>query len=309
MSNTPQNPAFICPICQSPLVIGDKTWHCQPNVPVSDGLEPVKVKQHSFDVAKQGYINLLPVQQKKSKSPGDSEASIASRQRFLSAGHYVILQQGLIDFCQALLPKPIGNWLDIGCGEGYYSERLLSLASQSFIALDISKPAVMTTAKRFKALMDKPVSFAIVASASQAPLMSGSIDVISSIFSPILPSEFDRLLSDKGFVIIAKPGVNHLLELREALFDSVQAHDSDKFIDTLAPSFKLVKEQQVNGTIQVSAAELADLLTMTPYSYRAKPEKREALLAKCEQAGTLSLTIEFVIYGFAKEHTSTAVVG
>lgn len=296
------SPRFICPICQSPLHVGAKTWQCQPPQANSDA---TPVKQHSFDVAKQGYVNLLPVQHKKSKSPGDSDESIAARQRFLGAGHYGMLQQGLMDFCQAIVPQPVNTWLDIGCGEGYYSARLSTLAAQSFIALDISKPAVVSTAKRLKTVT-APTCFTMVASASQVPLASHSVDVISTIFSPILPHEFDRLLTEQGKVIIAKPGVDHLLELRAALFDRVQAHDSDKFIEAMAPAFALVKEHHIHGHIQVTPDALHGLLTMTPYSYRAKPDNRDALLARCRNFGTLTLTVAFNLYAFAK---STALTG
>ncbi len=300
-NRTSHTPAiqFCCPLCQSPLVVGEKLWQCRGDNP--------QQRQHCFDVARQGYINLLPVQQKNSKHPGDSEAAVAARQRFLQAGFYQPLQEALADFCTALLPRGSHpNWLDIGCGEGYYTERLLTLAPTNLVALDISKPAVMATAKRLRqasAANPTPSTcriYTLVASASQVPLASRSVDVISSIFSPILPKEFHRLLSDKGFVVVAKPAANHLLELRAGLFEQVVAHDSDKFIDTLAPYMSLVKQITIANTIALDAKQLSDLLTMTPYAYRAQPARREALLHACEQAGTLSVTTQFVIYGFQK---------
>ena len=73
MSITPFQ-ALACPLDGKPLSWSDSVWRC------SDG--------HSFDIAKQGYVNLLPVQQKRSHDPGDSKAMVAARQRFLDAGHY-----------------------------------------------------------------------------------------------------------------------------------------------------------------------------------------------------------------------------
>ena len=102
---------FRCPICQSPLKVGEKVWQCTGENP--------QQRQHDFDVAKQGYVNLLPVQNKHSKNPGDSDESIMARRRFLQAGFYQSLQDGLYDFCKGLLSsQPSVNWLDIGCGEG-----------------------------------------------------------------------------------------------------------------------------------------------------------------------------------------------
>lgn len=308
-------PLFICPLCQSPLIIETKQWHCSGDNP--------QQRQHSFDVARQGYINLLPVQQKKSKQPGDSDASIAARQRFLQAGLYTAFADKLIKSCQHWLASPrepdgqtitadnlpqakqhgaINTWLDIGCGEGYYTAQFLALRPNTLIAVDISKPAVIATTKHLKyTTTDSNTNiYTIVASASHTPLASGSVDIISSIFSPILPAEFARLLNDNGRLLIAKPAVNHLQELRQGLFETVQAHDSDKFITELAPYMQLDYEQRLTQEIEVNADELADLMTMTPYSYRASPQRRDALMAQCQANGLMSLTIDFVIYGFVK---------
>lgn len=282
-------PNFICPICQSPLIFGEKTWHCT--------AQNSAQRQHTFDVAKQGYVNLLPVQQKKSKNPGDSEASIQARQRFLQAGFYQPLREKILVMAKDRLPTN-ATWLDVGCGEGFYTQGFLTLNPANLIALDISKPAVLATAKALKHSDIK--TFALVASASQVPLADNSVDMISSIFSPILPQEFARLLKETGRVFIAKPAINHLLQLREGLFDEVLPHDSDKFIEEMSPLFSLKNQQTLAYEIKVNAEQLADLLTMTPYSYRAKPEKGQALLTKASEQGQMTLKVNFVVYEFEK---------
>lgn len=295
LSATPTFSAnFRCPICQSLLLVGDKVWQCTG--------DNIKQRQHAFDVAKQGYVNLLPVQNKHSKNPGDSEESIAARRRFLAAGLYQSLQDGLYDFCARLLPANQSkvHWLDIGCGEGYYTERFLQLKPTSLVALDISKPALVATAKRLNAVTSATQKFCLVASAAQVPLADNAVTVLTSIFSPILPEEFHRLVEDNGYVVIAKPAVNHLIEMREGLFAQIVAHDSEKFIDELAPYFHLVSQTSIQRTIALSVSQLVDLLAMTPYAYRAQPARREALIKRCEQAGELPLTTHFVIYGFQK---------
>lgn len=293
------NLLFICPLCQSPLHTDSKTWHC-----LGRTMENIGQKQHFFDVAKQGYINLLPVQFKKSKNPGDSEQSILARQRFLQQGYYQVLAQGLIQFARQQLctgKNPI--WLDVGCGDGYYTEQLLSLNPKHLIAIDISKPAVLATAKRLKNLTisDTTKCTCMVATASQMPLADNSVDVISSIFSPILPQEFARLLNKNGSVLIAKPLAHHLFELRQGLFEHVQDHDSDKFIEQMADYFTLTAQQEIYADICITAEALADLMTMTPYAYRASPIKREALLQKVQTFGNMTVKIAFVMYWFLKK--------
>ena len=311
---------FVCPLCQSPLQPAADTWRC-------DGSLNPKQTTHPFDVARQGYVNLLPVQQKKSKAPGDSQASIEARKRFLNSGHYRPLQTVICQQMEQLLAQnevisesitssanahdksPV-NWLDIGCGEGYYTQAMAQMGSDSMttlIAADISKPALVELAKVSKAASqlwyqlhkDKTekttVIYPLVTSAAHLPLRAHSVTGISSIFSPILPEAFAKVLADGGFLIIAKPDVGHLATMRDALFDSVREHDSDKFLQELAPYFTLIETHRVSTEMTLDESDLADLLTMTPYAYRARNEKRQALLAAVEQQA-FSTEAKFIVY-------------
>ena len=297
------------------------TWRC-------DGSLHPKQTAHPFDVARQGYVNLLPVQQKKSKAPGDSQQSIDARKRFLNAGHYQPLQTLICQKMRELLAKnesvadsaiePITtkdskaiNWLDIGCGEGYYTQAMAQTGMDTLIAADISKPAVVELAKASKvagrlwyqqvkdsvtnATAKSAVIYPLVTSAAHLPLRAHSINGISSIFSPILPDAFNEVLNDAGYLIIAKPDMEHLATMREALFDDVREHDSDKFLQELAPYFQLLETNHVSTKLSLSAEELADLMTMTPYAYRARNDKRQALLAEVT-AKPFETEAKFVIY-------------
>ena len=319
---------FICPLCQSPLQPALDTWRC-------DGSLNPKHTNHPFDVARQGYINLLPVQQKNSKAPGDSQASIDARKRFLNAGHYQPLQALICQKMTELLTKkylaaePIAKsnnkpvtWLDIGCGEGYYTQAMAQTGIDILLAADISKPAVIELAKASKAAdrlwyqqnqnegsktddgfeiangsktAATAAIYPLVTSAANLPLRAHSVTGISSIFSPILPEAFNKVLSDEGYLIIAKPDIGHLATMRDALFDDVREHDSDKFLYELAPYFTLMNTYHVSTEITLAVDSLADLLTMTPYAYRARSEKRQALLAKVATE-TFITEAKFVVY-------------
>ena len=329
-------PPFICPICQSPLQLSDKTWTCdasqQPPL-MADGKTPAKLTQHSFDVARQGYVNLLPVQQKKSKEPGDSQDSIEARQRFLAAGHYAHLQALICEQLAQLpsatvaleeQPEPTEklegsiagstakHWADIGCGEGYYTlamrEALVAQGVDSLIAVDISKPAVITLAKASKvagslwqqvteqdSANTRCALYPLVASAAHLPLPPASLEGIATIFSPILPEVFADMLLPGGWLVIAKPDVGHLASVREALFDSVREHDSDKFLTQLEPYFEQYAGLSCTQELKLNQTDLADLLTMTPYAYRAQLAKREALLASASES-EFTTEAKFVVY-------------
>ena len=99
--------ALRCPVCQGPLLQVGRTLRCP--------------KAHSFDLAKEGYANLLPIQKKHAADPGDGKEMVRARRAFLSAGHYTPLMQALADLCTDL---PHGHIVDAGCGEGSYDAYL-----------------------------------------------------------------------------------------------------------------------------------------------------------------------------------------
>ena len=259
--------------------------------------------------------------------PGDSQHSIEARKRFLQAGHYQPLQMLICEQMTGLL-RALNeakdnnaynnsasdiNWLDIGCGEGYYTQAMAQTGMDALIAADISKPAIVSLAKASKVAgqlwyqHDKDAQgtastapiYPLVTSAAHLPLRSNSVAGISSIFSPILPAAFAEVLQEDGYLIIAKPDIDHLTSVRNALFEEVRAHDSDKFLVELAPYFTLLHTHQVSTTLNLSTSALDDLLTMTPYAYRARIDKRQALLTT-SQDQPFETTAKFVIYVLQK---------
>ena len=108
--------SLICPICQTPLEPNGSGLACE--------------NRHSFDRARQGYYNLLPVQHKNSRDPGDNAAMVEARRRFLEGGHYAPLAARLAALAAEYQPA---RWLDIGCGEGYYTEQIARALPLSLI--------------------------------------------------------------------------------------------------------------------------------------------------------------------------------
>ena len=98
---------FLCPICSAPLRRGERTYTCPSG--------------HSYDIAREGYVHLLPPNRKHSKSPGDDKAMVAARNRFLSAGYYAPLQEELARLALRYAPSGRTVLVDSGCGEGYYT--------------------------------------------------------------------------------------------------------------------------------------------------------------------------------------------
>ena len=264
---------LMCPVCRKQLELTDKTWRCENN--------------HSYDVAKQGYVNLHVVQHKHSKNPGDTPESVQARRAFLSAGHYAPLQQAVVEKIKAL---HIEHLLDIGCGEGYYTDAMQSEVMQC-IGVDIAKNAVQVAAK-----LNKEVTW-VVGTGATLPVMDQSIDLCSSLFSPIPKEEILRVLKPNAYLMVVTPAPQHLYAMREALFEEVQAHDPHKFVHQLEDAFELLEEQVIDAPMLLSQQELKHLIAMTPYAYKAKAERLNDLEAKERYA----LNAQFQLFIFQKK--------
>ncbi len=250
-------PQLICPLCHEAIQQDDQysnpVWRCCNN--------------HSFDVARDGYLNLHLVQHKNSKDPGDNPEMLKARRAFLHADYYQPLRDVVIELLRSLR---VTSLLDIGCGEGYYTHSFRQIMDD-VIGLDIAKPAIQLAAKRYKNLTW------IVGSGAILPLANGSVDVVSSMFSPLPIAEMSRVLNPEGYVLVVTPAPTHLWTMREGLFDEVQAHEPDKFLAGFEGMFTLHTRQEVSFPLALSNQALKDLLCMTPYVWKAKPDKRTAL--------------------------------
>ncbi|MBL4592709.1 MAG: methyltransferase domain-containing protein [Flavobacteriales bacterium] len=245
---------------------------------------------HSFDVSKEGYINLLPVNQKKSKSPGDNEMMISARRAFLELGFYDPLIERLKTIIQEDFTFNDNHFvaLDAGCGEGYYSEKVMNNIpglSSEVLGTDISKYAVKNAAKKYKD------NFYFVSSIINLPVATESTDLILSIFSPIHPEEFRRILSKDGYVIVVSPGENHLKELAQLIYDTFKPHENN-VPEKMAPSFEHQATKKATFSIHITEVEtLLILLKMTPYYWSTSKEN----LAKIERCKDITITCDFNI--------------
>ncbi|PTU75530.1 putative RNA methyltransferase [Pseudomonas mangrovi] len=248
---------LICPVCQAPLSEADGGVACEAG--------------HRFDRARQGYLNLLPVQHKKSRDPGDNAAMVEARRRFLDGGHYAPIAERLAQRVAELAPA---TWLDIGCGEGYYSERIArALPDARGYALDISREAVRRACKR------APQMTWMVASMARIPLADASCGVLTSVFSPLDWAEVLRLLPPGGVLLRVGPTREHLMELRQRLYDEVRDYDDEKHLAQLPAGLQHSRSETLELRLPLAEAQdRADLLAMTPHGWRASAERRAAVI-------------------------------
>ena len=246
-----------CPLCQGPLQVGDDGAACPAG--------------HRFDRARQGYLNLLPVQHKKSRDPGDNQQMVEARRRFLDGGHYAPVALRLAELAVGHAPTA---WLDVGCGEGYYTAQLAqALPKAQGYALDISREAVRRAARR------TPQVTWMVASMARIPLAEASCDLLASVFSPLDWAETRRLLRPGGGLLRAGPTREHLWELRERLYDEVRDYDDRKHLAQIPDGLRLAHSETLEYRLSLDIPEArADLLAMTPHGWRATAERRARVI-------------------------------
>lgn len=250
---------FICPLCQTTFSQTNNTQICENN--------------HHFDIAKEGYLNLLPVNAKNSKNPGDNKEMMMARRDFLNSGGYQPLAEKLSLLVNKLLAdKTEATLLDLGCGEGYYTDYLTNnlTASTTVNALDISKVAVRYASKRYK-----KINFC-VASAYDVPLEDNSLDALIRIYAPSLDSELQRLIKQDGYLITVTPAPRHLFELREKIYDQVNAHQSE---NEAPAGFSKIEQINLNYPLQITVVQiLKNLIQMTPFAWKFNAQKMQSLL-------------------------------
>jgi 23S rRNA (guanine745-N1)-methyltransferase len=246
--------------------------------------------KHSFDMAKQGYINLLPVNKKKSKEPGDNEMMIVARRNFLELGYYDPLIENIKSVVskQVTFPKTDIVALDAGCGEGYYSDKALNNLTglqTKILGTDISKFAVKNAAGRYKN------NFYFVSSVYNLPIADNSTDLVLSVFSPVMAEEFKRILTLQGVVIIVSPASNHLREMAELIYDNFKPHTTS-VVEAMIPHFEHAFRERCTFQADIKNAEdVLSLLKMTPYYWSTAIERLEKITNK----SALSVTCDFNI--------------
>ena len=226
---------------------------------------------HQFDRAKEGYTNLLLANQKRRPDPGDNADMLRARRDFLQAGFYQPLAEAIVTSC-AREGEP-GVVLDLGCGEGYYLDYLLThLPEWQGAGIDISKQALRLAGKRKMSRAEL-----CIASSKRIPLLAGVVDCVLTVFAPIDIDEVKRVLKSDGQFILVTPGAEHLHELKAEIYQQVQLHESAQTPE----GFELSSRQTVQFPMVFSDANtLANLLAMTPFVYKLETSVRDNLLAR-----------------------------
>ena len=270
-----QRSPLSCPVCGLLLVRQEATYVCD--------------AKHTFDVAREGYVNLILPQHMRTRVPGDNAAMIDARARFLGAGHYAPVAEALVGTIAANLPEARPSVVvDAGCGDGYYLWRLrqsITATSADAYGLDVSRHAIRRAARR------DLCSTYVVASNHRLPLQDRSIDVLFSHFSPVDPEEFVRVLAQGGKIILGLPGPEHLFSLKQLIYSTPVPHSLE---DPLAAcsALALTATRRIQFDLRIESAQhVADLLAMTPFYWSASATIQELL----KQRDRLDTTVDVIL--------------
>lgn len=261
-----------CPVCSLDLVVNGKCVKCCNN--------------HSFDIAKEGYVNLLSAQ-RNGDNVGDNKKMARFRRDFLNKDYYSTLADA-VGKCIEKYTENGDTVLDICCGEGYYTEKLTRKYNREYYGFDISKNMVRLAAKR------KCGAHFFVANISSIPIKDESIDFAFHLFAPFHSEEFSRILKKDGVIVTAIPGKEHLYELKEVLYDKPYCNDEKT---PQSGDLKLIEKIRAKAQIKLNSNEdVMSLFRMTPYFYHT-PTKG---INNLEKINSLTVTTDFVLIVYKK---------
>jgi 23S rRNA (guanine745-N1)-methyltransferase len=262
-----------CPVCRDDLARYDaeRRWACPAG--------------HSFDVAREGYVNLLLSGQRRSRQPGDSPEMIGARRRFLGTGAYDPLSASIARAVAAARPTVV---LDVGCGEGRHTR---SVIAPAVLGVDVAKAAVAAAARAH------PGGSYAVASAYDLPVQDASVDVAVNVFGPVSAAELARVVRPGGVVVAAFPGTGHLEQLRSMVYPDPRPHAVKPPLRDADEWFVQTASLSVTFTLVVTdVAALRDLFAMTPYRWHAPRDMDDRIAAALSPRFETLADIEVATY-------------
>lgn len=242
--------ALACPHCGDALAPEGRTLRCAAG--------------HAFDVARQGYVNLLPGAR---RHEADTAGMVAARAAAQSAGHFAAVADAVAAAARAATPPP-GVVLDVGGGTGYYAAAVLdALPGAAGIALDLSVYAARRAARAHRGLAS------VVADAwATLPLRDAAADLALSVFAPRNPGEVARVVPRGGGWVVVTPQAGHLRGLAGAVgMLAVDPHKEERLAEGLAGAWADEGSTAVGADLRLSRAAAADLVLMGPSAFHLAP--------------------------------------
>jgi len=235
--------------CRTPLVRRERQYVCANN--------------HSFDIARSGYVNLLQPQDRRSKNPGDTADAVAARRKFYERG------DPLMDAIVRAFPVE-GALLDVGCGDGSHLEAFRRTYGVEAWGVDISVPAIELAARTFR-----ECSFVVANADRFLPFAEASFDAVVSITARMNAEEMRRVLRPGGTLLVVIPGAEDLVELREAVQgERVERDRVERTIAAFASHFVLERRETLSHIARLDRAAMIEVMSSSYRGLRRRERER-----------------------------------
>jgi 23S rRNA (guanine745-N1)-methyltransferase len=237
---------LLCPVCRAALSPDGGALRCPAG--------------HSFDIARQGYVNLGAG----GAGSADTAAMVADRVDFLATGHYGPLADVVAD----LASMRAGLVVDAGGGTGYYLAEVLDRRPDTAgLALDVSPAALRRAARAHDRL--GAVGWDVW---QPWPVRDGVADVLLDVFAPRNGPEFRRVLRPDGLLVVVTPGDDHLTELASAGLLAVDPHKSERLAATLGDGFERISTEELRYSMDLAAVDVVRVVGMGPAGHHKRPK-------------------------------------
>ncbi|MFG3578511.1 putative RNA methyltransferase [Micromonospora chersina] len=270
-----------CPVCAEPLAETTAGTARALRCP----------RRHSFDIARQGYVNLLAG---RAPHTGDSAEMVAARADFLAAGHYDPVAAALAAKAREIVSgEAYPLVVDAGAGTGWYLAAVLAALPDAVgLALDVAKPALRRAARAH------PRAAAALADTWQRlPLADRSTGVLLNVFAPRNGAEFHRVLDPAGALLVVTPAGDHLAELVDALdLLRVDPAKADRVAGSLSGQFTEESATEHRARLELSRTEVATLVGMGPSAWHADPARLAERIAALPEPAPVTLAVRLTVH-------------
>ncbi|MFC5690997.1 putative RNA methyltransferase [Amycolatopsis mediterranei] len=259
--------ALRCSVCGDPIGAAGPTLRCG--------------NRHSFDLARQGYVNLLHA--RIPAGTADTAPMVAARADFLASGAYEPLADELARVCA----DAGGLVIDAGAGTGYYLARVLEASEAFGLALDVSAVALRRAARAHPRL-----GAAVWNLWEPWPVGDRVASVVLNVFAPRNGPEFHRVLRPGGLLVVAAPAPDHLRELGDLVL-AVDERKDERLDATLGEYFTRTDRTEVRREVALTPRQVRQAVEMGPAAFHLDRDgRRERLDALHEpQTVTVSFTV------------------
>jgi 23S rRNA (guanine745-N1)-methyltransferase len=261
--------------------------------------------RHTFNRAREGYVDLLPPGHGSSRARGDTREMVQARRRVFQAGHFAAVADALASAVVARVRGAASvTVLDAGCGDGYYLKRVTGAlhdvapdAATCILGFDISRDAL-----RLAARAHKDACFFVNDVRHAITVGSDSVDVLLDIFAPRNAREFSRVLRDQAALFIVVPSPDHLAELRAITpLLRIDADKRERIVEQLAPDCQLFENTPLRYAITATPADVVDLVRMSPSSHHLDFDSFRTTVPR----GALELTVAVELLEFRRTRVRT----